>query len=75
MSNSDSPRFLKLDEVSKIIQLGKSTILAWESQGRFPKAVRLSPTFRVWLEADVHNWMMSKHKESIQQQTKEITNE
>ena len=75
MSNSDSPRFLKLDEVSKITQLGKSTILAWESQGRFPKAVRLSPSFRVWLEADVYNWMISKHKDSIQQQAKEITNE
>ena len=37
--------------------------LAGESQGRFPAAVRLSPAFRVWLESDVHKWMMSKREE------------
>ena len=61
--SAEAPRFLKLDDVSRITQLGKSTILAWESQGRFPAAVRLSPAFRVWLESDVHQWMMSKHTE------------
>lgn len=62
MSN-ENPRFKRLDDVSDITGLGKSTILAWESQGRFPKAVRLSPTFRVWLEADVHKWILAKHAE------------
>ena len=60
---SEAPRFIKLDDVSSLTKLGKSTILAWESQGRFPNAVRLSPTFRVWLEADVHKWMLAKHAE------------
>jgi prophage regulatory protein len=62
MSN-ENPRFKRIDDVSDITGMGKSTILAWESQGRFPKAVRLSPTFRVWLEADVHKWMLAKHAE------------
>ena len=62
MSN-ENPRFKRIDDVSDITGMGKSTILAWESQGRFPKAVRLSPTFRVWLEADVHAWMLAKHAE------------
>ena len=62
-SLSEAPRFLKLEEISNKTKLGKSTILAWESQGRFPAAVRLSPAFRVWLESDVHNWMMSKREE------------
>ena len=75
MTKEDSPKFLRIDDVQKITQLGKSTIIAWESQGRFPAAVRLSVTFRVWLEADVHNWMMEKHKESTQPQTKEFSNE
>lgn len=60
---AEAPRFIKLDDVSSITQLGKSTILAWESQGRFPQAVRLSPNFRVWLESDVHKWMFAKHAE------------
>lgn len=62
-TTTEAPRFIKLDDVSNITQLGKSTILAWESQGRFPAAFRLSPAFRVWLESDVHNWMMSKREE------------
>jgi prophage regulatory protein len=73
MSNAE-PKFIRLEEVSKITQLGKSTILAWESQGRFPKAVRLSPTFRVWLESDLYQWMMDKHQESMENQTKEVPN-
>jgi prophage regulatory protein len=62
-SHTEAPRFLKLEEISNKTKLGKSTILAWESQGRFPAAVRLSPAFRVWLESDVNNWMMSKREE------------
>ena len=62
--SAEAPRFLKLDDVSRITQLGKSTILAWESQGRFPKAVRLSSAFRVWLESDVYHWMMSKREDT-----------
>ena len=60
---SEEQRFKSLPEVSEITQLGKSTILAWEAQGRFPKAVRLSKTRRVWLEQDVHHWMLQKYEE------------
>ena len=60
---AEAPCFLKLEEISNKTKLGKSTILAWESQGRFPAAVRLSPAFRVWLEADVYKWMLAKHAE------------
>jgi prophage regulatory protein len=62
---TQSPKFLRLPEVSASTGLGKSTILSWESQGKFPKAVRLSPTFRVWLEADIHQWVLDKHREAI----------
>ncbi len=64
MSNvSEPPRFISLPEVSEITQLGKSTILSWEAQGRFPVAVRLSKTRRVWLEQDIHQWMLQKYEE------------
>ena len=69
---SETPRFIKLDEVSRTTQLGKSTILAWESQGRFPAAVRLSPAFRVWLESDVHQWMMNKRNTLAHDQVSEV---
>jgi prophage regulatory protein len=59
----EKPRFARISAVAEITGLGKSTILAWESQGKFPKAVRLSPNFRVWLESDVHKWILAKHAE------------
>jgi predicted DNA-binding transcriptional regulator AlpA len=58
--NNQTPQFTNLSEVAKQTSLGKSTILAWESQGKFPKAVRLSATKRVWLQSDIANWMLRK---------------
>jgi prophage regulatory protein len=69
---TEAPRFIKLEDASSITQLGKSTILAWESQGRFPAAVRLSPAFRVWLESDVHQWMMNKRNALAHDQVSEV---
>ena len=57
IQDSIKPRFMKLPEVADQVGMGKSTILAWESQGRFPKAVRLSKTIRVWLEHDIEDWI------------------
>ena len=54
-------RFLRIGEVAHKTGMGKSTVLAWENLGRFPRAVRLSPTLRVWLESDVDNWIVEKH--------------
>ena len=60
-------RFLRLPEVSHLTGLGKSTILAWESQERFPKAVRLSPTVRVWMARDIEDWMKSQYQTNRRQ--------
>ena len=65
MNTSDQAlRFLRLPEVSHLTGLGKSTILAWESQERFPRAVRLSATVRVWLETDIHEWIRTRYAKS-----------
>ena len=54
-------RFRNIIETSEIVSLSKSTILLWESQGRFPKAVRLSKKKRVWLESDLNDWVLKMH--------------
>ncbi len=59
-----SPRFIKLDATAHKVSMGKSTVLAWEATGRFPRAVRLSATLRVWLEDDVDNWILEQHARS-----------
>ena len=57
-------RFKNINETSEIVSLSKSTILSWESQGRFPKAVRLSKKKRVWLESDLNTWVLKMHASS-----------
>lgn len=64
-NSSIHPKFSKIDSVSSQVGLGKSTLLAWEATGRFPRAVRLSPTVRVWLQQDVDNWVLEKHEKAI----------
>lgn len=56
-----NPRFIKLEDTSNQTSMGKSTLLAWEAAGKFPRAVRLSPTLRVWLQDDVNNWILEQH--------------
>jgi predicted DNA-binding transcriptional regulator AlpA len=56
--------FLDINQASQIASLSKSTILLWESQGRFPKAVRLSKKKRVWHSADIDQWINLMHQSS-----------
>jgi predicted DNA-binding transcriptional regulator AlpA len=57
-------RFKTIEETSEIVSLSKSTILLWESQGRFPQAVRLSKKKRVWLESEIYDWVSKMHEAS-----------
>ena len=59
-------RFLNIDQASEIASLSKSTILLWESQGKFPNAVRLSKKKRVWLESDLNDWVLKMHASSTE---------
>lgn len=59
------PRLICIKKVCEITDLGKTTVLLWESQSRFPRAIRLSATKRVWYEPDVHEWIMARRAESL----------
>jgi len=45
--------------------MGKSTVLSWEANNKFPRAVRLSINLRVWLKSDVDEWMMEQRAKSL----------
>lgn len=62
VTTSNTSQFVRLDQVAQRTSLGKSTILAWEASGKFPRAVRLSATLRVWLESDIDNWIADKSR-------------
>ena len=64
--------FKTIEQTSEIVSLSKSTILLWESQGRFPPAVRLSKKKRVWLESDLNDWILEMHEASHNFDNEEI---
>ena len=52
-------QLLRINDVSKLTSLGKSTINLWVAQGKFPKPIHLSSTIKVWQLYDVLNWINS----------------
>lgn len=50
-------RLLRLEDVSKLTSLGKSTINLWVAQGRFPAPTTLSKTIKVWHTQQIVDWI------------------
>jgi predicted DNA-binding transcriptional regulator AlpA len=50
-------KLLRIDEVSELSTLGKSTINLWVAQGKFPKPIHLSSTLKVWRLIDIACWI------------------
>jgi prophage regulatory protein len=50
-------QLIRIDEVSAITTLAKSSINLWVAQSRFPKPIVLSPTVKVWKLQDVSDWI------------------
>jgi prophage regulatory protein len=53
-------QLIRIDEVSAITTLAKSSINLWVTQSRFPKPIILSPTVKVWKLQDVSDWIESQ---------------
>ncbi len=53
-------QLIRIDEVSAITTLGKSSINLWVTQGRFPKPITLSPTVKVWRLKDIRDWVNAR---------------
>jgi prophage regulatory protein len=49
-------QFLRINEVSKLTTLSKSSINLWVAQSRFPKPIILSKTVKVWPLREIRNW-------------------
>jgi prophage regulatory protein len=54
---SNSNQLLRIQEVSALTSLAKSTINLWVAQGNFPKPTLLSPTLKVWRISDIDAWI------------------
>lgn len=53
-------QLLRIDEVSSLTTLAKSSINLWVSLGKFPKPIHLSPTVKVWLLREIDLWIESQ---------------
>jgi len=50
-------QLIRIDEVSAITTLAKSTINLWVAQSKFPKPIALSSTVKVWKLQSVNDWI------------------
>lgn len=56
-------RFLRVDEVTALTGLSRSTIYENARLGRFPEAVNLGGNAKAWLESEVRAWMNERIKQ------------
>ena len=52
-------QLLRIQEVSNLTSLAKSTINLWVTQGKFPKPVLLSPTVKVWTQKQLQDYIQN----------------
>jgi len=50
-------QLIRIEQVSKVTTLAKSSINLWVAQGKFPKPIMLSPVVKVWRLADINSWI------------------
>ncbi len=50
-------QLIRIDEVSAITTLAKSSINLWVAQSKFPKPITLSATVKVWKLQSVVDWI------------------
>ncbi len=58
-SQHAKPRFLRLSDVKAMTGLSKASIYKRMRLQIFPQAIKLGSRLTVWLENDVHSWIMS----------------
>ena len=50
-------QLVRIEQVSKVTTLAKSSINLWVAQGKFPKPIMLSPVVKVWRLSDINSWI------------------
>lgn len=50
-------RFLRINEITEILGVSKSTIWSWLKQGKFVKPLKLSARVTVWKLSDINNFI------------------
>ena len=62
-TRNNEPAFLDIHAVARRYNVGRATIWAWMSQGRFPQPLRLTPGCSRWALKDLEAWEDEKRAE------------
>jgi len=57
---TDADTFLRLDEVTRITGLHRSSIYEMMADQRFPKQVKLGKRAAAWLESEIRDWQRAR---------------
>ena len=64
VAKSSNPRYVRRDELRKIVPLADTTIFQMEKRGEFPKRFYLTPRCPVWDLVEVEAWIAQRRAES-----------
>lgn len=56
----DDERLLRLNEVTKKVGLGSSTIYRLMNEGKFPRAIQIGENSVRWLSSDIKKWIADR---------------
>ena len=49
--------YYRINELTEILSLGKSTIWGLMKEGKFPQSIKISQGVTTWNSKDIHNWV------------------
>ena len=56
------PKFYRVSQLVDMLNVSKSSIYLWVSQGKFPKSFKIGGGTSVWSEIDISEWIDSLNK-------------
>lgn len=54
-------RFYRINQLSEMLSVSKSTIWNWVRKGSFPQAIKLAENTTAWRSEDVDAWINSRN--------------
>jgi prophage regulatory protein len=62
--------YYRIQELSELLSIGKSTIFKLMSQDKFPKRIKITSGIAVWDKRDIEAWCDEQHALYQQQKTR-----
>jgi len=57
--------YYRINELSEILSMGKSTIWGLIKEGKFPESIKISEGVTVWNRDDILQWVEAQSKKKL----------